>query len=182
MKQKKEVQEYFVGVTEPIEMRKNILEGSRMLIHALQRYERYKQIRHKKLEAINRLNQITREIGILLTKLKNEMPKVPAKKAKPLKIETGMPKLVVKKGKEVKKTSAPIQKQAPKVEVKPAPVVIMAPKPIEKPKLSELERLQQELDGIEGQLKNLNWIILFSIFLIFLFVADLFSWVLNIFI
>jgi DNA polymerase III alpha subunit len=147
MKQNKDAQEYFVSIEEPIELRKNILEGSRMLIHALQRYERFKQVRHKKLEAINRLNQITREIGILLTKLRNEMPKVPPKKAKPLKIETGMPKLIVKKGKE--------QKQAKVVVRQAAPRPVEAPKPLA-PKLTEVERLQQELDSIEGQLKHLN--------------------------
>lgn len=74
-KVKNQPDSFFIRVADPIELRRNILESSRMLILSLQRYERYKQLMHEKLKGISTLNQTIKEIQALMTKLKNEIPK-----------------------------------------------------------------------------------------------------------
>jgi len=76
----KKEESYFVGVSDPIEVRRNILESSKNMIHVLQKYERFKTLREKKIENITRLNQTIKEINTLISKLKAELPKPPKRK------------------------------------------------------------------------------------------------------
>ena len=82
----KKEESYFVRVSDPIEVRRSILESSKNMIHFLQKYERFKTIRQKKIENINKLNQTIKEIHILVSKLRAELPKLP-KRRRPVKKE-----------------------------------------------------------------------------------------------
>ena len=66
---------FYVHLSEPIEIRKSILEGSKQLVQLLQRYEKIKTMRVQKTEQISKLKKIFQEITVLMNKLKQELPK-----------------------------------------------------------------------------------------------------------
>ncbi|MBU0461219.1 MAG: hypothetical protein KJ574_01395, partial [Nanoarchaeota archaeon] len=67
---------FYVHLSEPVEIRKSILESSRQAVRLLQRYESIIELRVKKTEQINNLRKNFRELTLLINKLKQEMPKV----------------------------------------------------------------------------------------------------------
>ena len=68
--------QYFVQIRDPIDVRKGLLENSKQIIQVLQRYERIKHLRVKKLEKITQLKDIHRAINLLVVKLKKQFPQV----------------------------------------------------------------------------------------------------------
>ena len=46
--QKKEAEIFFVGVSDPVEVRRNLLEASRAMVQSLQRYENFKELKNEK--------------------------------------------------------------------------------------------------------------------------------------
>ncbi|MFH1063983.1 MAG: hypothetical protein V1729_02805 [Candidatus Woesearchaeota archaeon] len=66
--------QYFVQIKDPLDMRRDILGSSRQMIQILQRYERIKQLRIKKVEKIHDLKATTKEIHLLVTKMKAVLP------------------------------------------------------------------------------------------------------------
>jgi hypothetical protein len=69
-----EEEKYYVNIREPAELRRNLLETSRQVILALQRYENFKLKRAKKHDLIDKLRSNFREINELIAKLKKELP------------------------------------------------------------------------------------------------------------
>ena len=126
----------FVHIGETIEVKKAILESLRDILTTLQKFERFKQIRHQKLENAQRLRIMFRQTSKLLSDLRNKLPRTDLKAILPT-------------------ISKPV-KEAPK----PAPVVAVEEPPVqkEKPKrtMTELEKIESELAEIEGKLKDLN--------------------------
>jgi hypothetical protein len=129
----KKEEDYFVGISDPIKVRKSILESSRSVIQSLHRFERFKSIRQKKIEQIHKLNSIMKEVRSLVGRLKLELPKVPVQpKKKPVKQEP----------------------EDEVIERKPQVVLV---KPKQQPKVrSELERLEEELGKVEKKLADLE--------------------------
>ena len=91
-------QDFFVNIESPSELRRPILESSREVIHLMQDFESLKSIRTEKSETMEKLDNVMKEISVLVTKLKAELPKVPASKKKTtLKKTSVRKKTVVKK-------------------------------------------------------------------------------------
>lgn len=70
-----EESQYFVQIKDPTDMRRSILGSSRQIIEILQRYERIKTLRVKKLEALSSLKALNKEINLIVAKLKKAFPK-----------------------------------------------------------------------------------------------------------
>lgn len=66
--------QYFVQLRDPLDIRRSILGSSKQIIHVLQRYERIKELRIKKLETIEDLKRINKEINLSIAKLKKALP------------------------------------------------------------------------------------------------------------
>lgn len=120
---------YFVGISDPVKVRKSILESSRSVIQSLHRFERFKSIRQKKIEQVHRLNSVMKEVRSLVGRLKMELPKAPLQaKKKPVK-------------------------QEPEIVERKQVVLVKQPQPKIK---SELERLEEELGKVEKKLADLE--------------------------
>ena len=135
-KQKKEKKEvFFVGVKEPVEMRRNILEASREMVLLLQMYEKFKTVREEKRRNIDKLRGMIREIALLASRLKKHLPKTDLR-AMPIQEIVRKPKKVEYKTeesvREVKKEERVLSKE-----------------------LTEIEKLEAELASIEMKLNNL---------------------------
>ncbi len=66
---------FYVGIKNPIDVRKNLLESSKYIIKNLQRHERFKAIRGEKIGQIMKLKEIMYDVGKLNARLKAELPK-----------------------------------------------------------------------------------------------------------
>lgn len=129
MQEEKEL--FFVGVRNPIELRRTMLESSKEIIEDLQKYERLKALRAEKAKQIEKLRTIVKEINRLVAKLKAELPTTS------LRIEEMPQKLKKPEMVKPKKTAKEI-KAEPKKE------------------LTELEKLESELDAIEQRLSGIK--------------------------
>jgi hypothetical protein len=123
---------FYIGIQNPDEIRRYLLESSKEMITTLKKYEEFKRTRMEKAELVAKFNQIMKQINILANRLKKQFPeagiRVPtlniqeeAKAAKTREMKTRMPERAERK----------------------------------KEALSELEKLEEELKGIERKLNNL---------------------------
>jgi DNA replicative helicase MCM subunit Mcm2 (Cdc46/Mcm family) len=119
---------FYVGVKEPIDLRKNLLECSKIVVKSLQKYEKFKDIRKKKIENIINLKGIIKEIKKLNNNLISKLPETK------IKAERKERKIVPKGKKEV-------EGEISKTEIK---------------KTNELEKLEAELSSIESKLDTLS--------------------------
>jgi hypothetical protein len=99
-----EDQLFFVGIRDPIELRKELLTSSKNLIDSLRRYEAYKGIKEEKLRHIMELKRVFDELLVMNKKLRNKMPHIPVKAAPTLARETREPP----KGKTMKMSKSKI--------------------------------------------------------------------------
>lgn len=93
---KEEKEAYYVGVQEPVELRRTVLESSKAVISFLKRYEDLKSLRVKKTELMTQLKTEVDDVRKLIARVKRDLPKtklrqasVPVKKAsipKPKKV------------------------------------------------------------------------------------------------
>lgn len=70
---------FYVGIKDPVELRKELLTSSKDIIDSLKRYENYKDLKEKKTEHITELKHVVDELLVLNKKLRGKMPKVPGK-------------------------------------------------------------------------------------------------------
>ncbi len=70
---------FFVGIRDPIELRKELLTSSKNLIDSLRRYEAYKDVKEEKLQNIMDLKRVFDELLVLNKKLRNKLPHIPVK-------------------------------------------------------------------------------------------------------
>ena len=75
MMAKKESESFFVGINEPVETRRSLLESSKRVVQLLKRYETFRYLRKSKIDYINSLKKKISEIRRLNSKLKSLMPK-----------------------------------------------------------------------------------------------------------
>ncbi len=115
----------YVGIENPGEVRKSLLECSRDLVILMQKNEKVKSIRLQKQEKIDLLKNQYHELIALITELKNELPAIEPNQ--------------LPKHKE--------RHNEPKSSNKPAPMP--------KKKMSSVDRLESELSRIEEKLKTL---------------------------
>jgi|SRR3989344_1117113 len=65
---------FYMGVRDPIDVRRNLLENAREAIHFLKRYEKLKSLRTEKMQAILKLDTEVKELRALMTKLRKVFP------------------------------------------------------------------------------------------------------------
>jgi len=75
---------FFVGIRDPIELRKELLTSSKNLIDSLRRYEAYKDVKEEKLLHVMELKHVFDELLVLNKKLRNKLPHIPLKAAPPI--------------------------------------------------------------------------------------------------
>ena len=73
--------DYFVGVYDPIDVRRNLLENSKELIRSLQSSDALLKIRHQKIRVYRETKEVMSELDLLITKLKSKLPKTHLRKA-----------------------------------------------------------------------------------------------------
>lgn len=132
---KKQEDVFFVGVKEPLEVRRMVLEASKEALQSLQQYEKFKEVRIEKTKEILRLKKILKELDNLMVKLKTELPST-SSRIKPAKKE-------VKKEKKAAHKSKPVKKAAEKVKKKAK-------------NKTEVEKLESELSDIEERLGKVD--------------------------
>jgi hypothetical protein len=66
---------FFVGISEPVEVRKELLGCSKDVITTLKRFERFKQLRSEKSETVAQLKKQFDELYAMSNKLKQLLPK-----------------------------------------------------------------------------------------------------------
>lgn len=127
---------YFVELKNPNVLRKHIFEALKEILTVLQEFEKFKERRHHKLEEIQKLRALLKDTHRLFGKLRGCLP------------ETDLKPIIMK--------PAPHIKEEPK----PKQIVekIKKPKHEEKAKrpMTEMEKLEAELNSIENKLKNLG--------------------------
>jgi hypothetical protein len=126
-KQEVNTEEFFVGLHNSLDVRRNILESSRDMIHTLQSYQKISEVREEKFRRVQQFKTVMEELKLLTNKLNKALPKVQIKE-----VETRAKETFEKK------------QRAPKVEVS------------SKSSISDLEKLEEELSKIEGRLSRLD--------------------------
>ena len=71
----KEEEPLYVGILDPVDLRKDLLNSSKVLITSLRKYETFNTIREGKEAKFAELRKIIREIEILNRRLKQILPK-----------------------------------------------------------------------------------------------------------
>ena|SRR3989339_417475 len=117
---------FYVGIENPNEIRKALLESVKSIIQSLKGYEAVRSVRNEKKEAMLKLKEHTAEISRLIMHLKAEFPKP----------EFG---------------ELPAVKKPAVAAEKPAIVMESAAR-----RSSEMDRLERELTDIEKKLQNLG--------------------------
>lgn len=119
---------FFIGIQNPDEVRKVLLESWKEVVESLERYENFKEIRKERVENIEKFKKNVKEISRLITELKEKLPETGLKPA--------IPK--IKEQETGKSRKQPTKK----------------PKARKKEK-TELDRLEDELGQIEAKLNSL---------------------------
>lgn len=135
---KKEI--LYVGLQEPIMLRRTVLESTKDVVEVLQRFEKFRAVREEKIATVDLLREQIKEITKLVGKLKSDLPKVDVRIRlhKEQEIVEGGKKKAKEAGKPKKKAVKKAKKEeAPKVKTK---------------ELSDLEKLEAELTSIEQKL------------------------------
>lgn len=116
----------FIKIGTPKEFRKTMLTSIREVIHSLQRHETVSQIRKEKAEQVIKLKKSTKEIEVLLNRIKSDMPSPSHQKKK----------------------EKPASKKSTKGKSK-------AKGKKKEPEMSEMQKLEGQLRDIEGKLKDM---------------------------
>lgn len=127
MTESEKEKKFYVGLKNPVSIRRNLLEASKDIIKSLQRYERQREIRKQKIEAIFKVRKLVKDVKRLTSTLNSKLPY--------------MPKAI--KRKERKKSEK--EKIAPELK-----------KELEKVKATDLKKLDDELRSIEAELNKLS--------------------------
>lgn len=124
----------YIGIENPAEVRRALLESSKSLIKILQKGERLRENKRQKQQLILQLKETMREISQLISQLKSQMPKVRI---------SSLPR---------RHATKPIVHAAEGA--KQAMKQVSMPKPRAVP-LTESQKLERELQDIEEKLKRL---------------------------
>lgn len=71
----KKEEEYFVGIYDPLDVRRNVLESSKEIIKSLQAFDNIEKIREEKLKMYKEMRRIMAELDLIVSKLKSRLPK-----------------------------------------------------------------------------------------------------------
>ena len=132
MVKKEQPELFFVRVKEPIEVRRNILETLKEIVEVLQRFEKFRQLRHEKIEKISHLRVLLRQTNKMLGEMRSRLPQTNLRAT----VSREMP---VHKARHKKKKAKDSAEKAP-----------------QKKELTQVEKLEAELNAIESKLKSLT--------------------------
>lgn len=132
VKKEQESHLFFVQIKDPVEVRRNILEALKEIVEVLQRFEKFKQLRHEKLDKISHLRVLLRQANRMLGDLRVKLPQTNLRAA----VAREAPVHKVHHKKKKAKTS---EEKAP-----------------QKRELTHVEKLEAELSAIESKLKSLT--------------------------
>lgn len=135
-------EEYYVGVSDPVELRRVLLETSKGVLQAMHRYEKYKMYREETISLIKSLSKHLSELSNLMTTLKSILPK------NTVRIRKAREQLLARK--DGQDLSVQKLKQR-KADTTKATIVSSSKK-----ELTDIERLEMELSEIESKLSVLN--------------------------
>ncbi len=143
--------QFMVQVSDPIMLRKDILEALRDVIIFMQGYERFKLIQDEKVGLYSKLQLEVKELNSMInTKLRKILPKGKLKSVH----QAAVPKQV-----KIPESRVPVVTPS-KGQPIPPPTPGQAPAPPLPPAASaqptELDALESQLNSIENQLKGLN--------------------------
>jgi len=151
---------FYVGVRDPVEVRRSLLESAREAIHFLKRYEKVKSIRAEKTQVILKLDTQVKDLRNMVAKLRKVFPatklrtQFPARKSQCVVCSNFF--------KNQTELSQHMKHHQPKKSERHEPVrnpIIMekqeAPPPKKSAPLSDLEKLEGELADIEDKLDKL---------------------------
>lgn len=136
----KKAELFFVELLYPDEVKKNILLVLKDILEVLKRFEKFKEIRHRKLEKIHKLRAKIKEANKLFGVLKERLPKTSLRATFQNKI--GLQGNASVKIQRVAKNKNVSYKTDEKAQLAP------------KKDMTELERLEHELNAIEDKLKG----------------------------
>ena len=152
---------FYIGVRDPVEVRRSLLESAREAIHFLKRYEKIKTIRAEKTQVILKLDTEVKELRNLIGKLRKVFP---ANKVRTL-FPARKLQCVVCSGffKTQTDLSQHMKRHQPKKKAEHGhhdspvrnPILLEKEEPKRNLPLSELEKLEDELADIEGKLDKL---------------------------
>ncbi|MBI2649779.1 hypothetical protein HYX04_00530 [Candidatus Woesearchaeota archaeon] len=126
---------FFVQVKKPNEVRRDILETLREIVETLHRFEKFRRIRHEKLEKIHHLGVLVKQANKMLGNLRLKLPQTNLRAT--VARAPSPPKVHHKKKKKIKAAGEKQQK-------------------VPKKELTEVDRLEAELSAIESKLKMLT--------------------------
>lgn len=124
----------YVGLQDPIEMRRTILEATKDAVEMLQNYEKFRAVREEKVKTVTQLQEQIVELTRLINKLKLELPKVDVR----IKVNKEQEMIEAEK-RTAKKSNMPKKKAVKEI-------------PKKTKELSDLEKLEAELASIEQKL------------------------------
>lgn len=122
---------FFVRVKDPVEVRRNILETLKEIVEVLHRFEKFRQLRHEKIEKISHLRVLLRQSNKMLGELRGKLPQTNLRAA----VSREAP---AHKSHHKRKKSKSTEEKAP-----------------QKKEMTEVEKLEAELSAIESKLKSL---------------------------
>lgn len=141
---------FYVELANRSSIRLNTLEAVKILLRVMHSYEHYKLVKHEKEQIIVKLKSQLKDISSLVAKIKTSLPSVKIK----------APAVSATRPKEEVENAMPAQKSKEKVakEKKVKGVKAKSRQTIDIPKreISELERLESELNSIEQKLGSLG--------------------------
>jgi hypothetical protein len=98
-----EDEKFFVGIYDPLDVRRNLLESSKEVVKAMQAFETIEKTREEKLKLFREMNFIMKELDVLVTKLKARLPKSHLRKALDEPVKRKVPRVSSKFSSELEK-------------------------------------------------------------------------------
>jgi len=126
-KKSKKEELFYVGVKNPVELRRVILESSKEMVQYMQRAEKFKKIRAEKEEEFAKLKKTMNSVSLMVSKLRSYLPKADIKSG----------------ASEYKKAKKDENIKVSKQSIKEIPQ-------------SEIIKLERELGEIESRLKRMS--------------------------
>jgi len=75
--------DFFVGIYEPLDVRRNLLESSKEIVNSIEINKNIEVIRKQKLVYYEQMRLLMNELDFLFNKLKGKMPKSHLRNARP---------------------------------------------------------------------------------------------------
>ena len=73
--------DFFVGIYNPKDVKRNVLESSRQILDSLQSNVKLKKIRYEKIKYYEQMNKVMNELDLLISRLQKKLPKSKIRKS-----------------------------------------------------------------------------------------------------